>query len=102
MALPNLTPEQRAEALEKAAAARRQRSELLGKIKDGSMTVEAVLKTADNPIVTKTRIQSVLLAVPGYGKAKVTELMGRLEIDEKRRVGGLGPRQREALIATFA
>lgn len=101
MALPTLTPEQRTQALEKAAAARKQRSELLGKLKDGSMTVQTVLNTTDDQIVVKTKVRQVLEAVPGWGKVKVAQLMERLEIAETRRVGGLGPRQREALIAEF-
>jgi hypothetical protein len=93
--------EQRAEALEKAATARKARSELFGKIKDGSTTVAAVLNTTGDDIVIKTKVTQVLMAVPGYGKAKVAELMGRLEIAEGQRVGELGSRQREALIAEF-
>ena len=34
MALPHLTPEQRAEALEKATVARRRRAEIKGKLKN--------------------------------------------------------------------
>jgi hypothetical protein len=101
LALPTLTPEQRAQALEKAAAARKQRSELLGKLKDGTTTVQAVLNIKDDQIVIKTRVRQVLEAVPGWGKVKVAQLMEKLEIAESRRVGGLGPRQREALIAEF-
>ena len=42
MALPTLTPEQRAEALKKAAAARTARKELREKIANGQETIPAV------------------------------------------------------------
>ena len=40
MALPTLTPEQRAAALAKAARARKLRSELLSAVKSGDLTSE--------------------------------------------------------------
>ena len=42
MALPTLTPEQRADALAKAAEARKARSELLASIKSGTTSIEKV------------------------------------------------------------
>ena len=44
MALPNLTPEQRAEALEKATRARRRRAEVKSALKSREMTLSAVLE----------------------------------------------------------
>ena len=41
MALPQLTPEQRADALKKAAAARKARAELKGELKSGKLTLAA-------------------------------------------------------------
>ena len=38
MALPTMTAEQRTEALAKAAAVRKARSELIGKVKEGKVT----------------------------------------------------------------
>ena len=47
MALPQLTPEQRAAALEKAAQARKVRAELKDKLKRGATDLPEVLKQAD-------------------------------------------------------
>jgi len=47
MALPDLTPEQRAAHLAKAAAARHARAELLARVKDGTTTVAEVLASDD-------------------------------------------------------
>jgi hypothetical protein len=46
MALPVLTPEQRAQALAKAAEARKKRAEVKGELKSGKRTLADVLKTA--------------------------------------------------------
>ena len=47
MALPQLTDEQRAAALEKAAAARRIRAELKDRLKRGGTNLQQVLKDAE-------------------------------------------------------
>lgn len=100
MALPTLSEEQRKQALEKAAAARRARSELLEGIKTGTTTVESVLKRADtDEIVKKTKVTQLLKALPGYGPARVTQLLEQAQIAENRKLGGLGERQRQALLA---
>ena len=91
MALPQLTDEQRKQALEKAAAARHARAELREQIKKGEKPLESVLNS-DDPIAS--RIESL----PGYGKAKAAKIMEELGISATRRVQGLGVRQREQLL----
>ena len=56
MALPQLTPEQRAEALKKAAEARKARAELKEKLKRGGTDLKQVLADADeDPIIGKMK-----------------------------------------------
>ena len=98
MALPTMTPEQRADALVKATAARQARSALLTQVKSGSLTLKHLFERGDDDIVKKTRVQQVLRALPGYGPAKVTTLMTDSGVDEKRRVGGLTGAQRARLL----
>jgi len=57
MALPTLTPEQRQEALKKAAAARAARKELRDRITSGQETIPAVLDRAkSDTVVGKTKV----------------------------------------------
>lgn len=99
MALPTLTPEQRAEALKKAAAARTARKELRDAIARGEQTIPAVLDRAkSDQIVGKTKVADLLKSLPGYGPAKVSQLLEQTGIDASRRAAGLGERQRQALI----
>jgi|SRR5882757_4028744 len=99
MALPALTPAQRAEALEKATQARQARGHLLEQIKSGQTSIAAILaRSATDPVVAKTRVNVFVRAVPGYGAAKAAAVLTKVGIAEGRRVAGLSPKQSEALI----
>ena len=94
MALPQLTDEQRAAALEKAAAARRVRAELKERLKRGGTDLQQVLKDAENDeILGKMKVSALLEALPKVGKVKAQEIMTELEIAPTRRLRGLGDRQ---------
>jgi hypothetical protein len=99
VALPTLTPEQRADALAKAAEARKARSELLATIKSGKQTIASVLNRAkDDDTVGKTKVVALLKAVPGVGAVKAAALLEQAGVDPSRRAKGLGERQRTQLI----
>ena len=99
MALPDLTPEQRAQALEKATQARRRRAEVKNALKARSMNLSEVLELADSDeAVAKMKVVSLLARV-GTNTAAV--LMDEYKIAQSRRVRGLGPVQRKALVERF-
>lgn len=50
-------------------------------------------------LVKKTKILAVIKALPGVGTVRAAQLLEQVRIVDTRRVGGLGARQREALIA---
>ena len=100
---PLLTPEQRQAALEKAAAARRQRAEVKDKLKIGSLSLEELFDQADR----KDEAGGMLAKLQRRERARVaarrrqgdaTRLMGELDISESRRLGGVGQNQRERLL----
>ncbi|MFN8105724.1 MAG: integration host factor, actinobacterial type [Acidimicrobiia bacterium] len=101
MALPpQLTPEQRNAALEKAAAARRARAEIKEKLKMGSTTlVDLFEQTDSSDIVAKMKVLAVLESLPGVGKVKARQLLDKYDISDTRRLRGLGTNQRENLLA---
>ena len=101
MALPQLTDEQRKEALEKAAKARHERAELRENIKSGKVTLAEVLDS-DDPIASRMKVSALIESLPGYGKAKANKIMEELGISASRRVKGLGARQREQLLEALA
>ena len=102
VALPELTEEQRAAALEKAAAARRARAELKERLKRGGTNLKEVLAKSDSDdILGKMKVSALLEALPGVGKIRAQQIMERLEIATSRRLRGLGERQRKALLSEF-
>ncbi len=81
MALPPLTPEQRAAALEKAAKARKDRAEVKNNLKRGAITLPAVLKQGQSDdTVGKMKVSALLEAMPGVGKVRARQIMERLGI----------------------
>jgi signal recognition particle GTPase len=96
---PMLSPEQRQAALEKAAAARRQRAEVKDKLKMGSLTLRELLDQAGgDDVIGKMKVLAVLESLPGLGKVKARRLMEEVGISDTRRVQGLGANQRHALL----
>lgn len=96
---PTLDPAQRAAALQKAAEARSARAELKNKLKMGSVTLKEALSKADNdPVVGKLKVVALLESLPGLGKVKARRVMEEIGIADTRRVQGLGPQQRQALL----
>lgn len=97
---PALTPEQRQAALEKAGEARRQRAEVKGKLKQGSLGLDELLDQAGrDEALAKLKVVSVLESLPGVGKVQARRIMAELDISESRRLRGVGRHQREGLLA---
>ncbi len=102
MALPQLTPEQRAAALEKAGQARKVRAELKERLKRGGTDLKQVLHdSSSDEVLGKMKVSALLESLPKVGKVKAQEIMTELEIAPTRRLRGLGDRQRKALLARF-
>ena len=103
MALPQLTPEQRQAALDKAAASRRERAEIKNRLKHSGASILDVLREGQiNDVIGKMRVIDLLQSMPGLGKVRARQLMERLSIAESRRVRGLGTKQVAALEREFA
>ena len=102
MALPPLTPEQRAAALEKAAIARRERAEVKNRLKyaQGSLA-EAISQAEQVESIGKMKVSALLESLPGVGKVRARQVMDEIGISESRRVRGLGPHQVRALVERF-
>ena len=97
---PQLTPEQRAAALEKAAAARAARAEVKNQLKIGSMTLAEALASTSST-VGKLKVVSMLESLPGVGKVKARKIMDEIGIADNRRIQGLGSQQRQALLESL-
>lgn len=99
---PVLTPEQRADALIKAAHSRRARADAKAKVKSGLLGISDVLILAKSePAIAKMRVSELLESLPGVGKIRAAAIMERLAISAPRRIQGLGIHQRAELISEF-
>ena len=102
MALPPLTPEQRAAALEKAAASRRERAEVKHRLKHSQASIAQVVATGKtNDVIGKMRVSALLESMPGVGRVRARQIMEEVGISESRRVRGLGQNQVAALLERF-
>lgn len=100
---PQLTDEQRAAALAKAAEARRVRAEAKELLKTGSLRLSELFEKADSDeLLAGLKVERALAAMPGTGKIKAKRLMESVGIAENRRIRGLGDKQKEALLAEFS
>lgn len=102
MALPQLTPEQRAEALAKAAAARRERAEVKNRLKYAQGSLREVIEAGkDNEVIGKMKVSALLESLPGVGRVRARQIMNEIGIAETRRVRGLGTNQVQRLLEHF-
>ncbi|WP_445154287.1 integration host factor, actinobacterial type [Arthrobacter sp. Hor0625] len=99
MSLRPLTPQERADALHKAAAARAARAEAKERLKSGRLSVSELLSAGDSDeAIARMRVVELLEALPGIGQVRAAAIMDRLGIASSRRVRGLGIHQRRALV----
>lgn len=102
MALPPLTPEQRAKALEKAAEARAVRAEVKNRLKySGGKLSEVIGEGQQDNAIGKLKVLALLESLPGVGKVTARTVMTEVGISESRRVRGLGPQQIAKLVDRF-
>ncbi|HBL37389.1 MAG TPA: integration host factor [Firmicutes bacterium] len=101
MPLPQLTLEEKKQALKKAQQVRSQRAKIRQDLKAGRTGIREVLEQTDSDVVAKMRVAYLLESLPRIGKVRTRKIMNEIGIDETRRVQGLGSRQRQALIERF-
>lgn len=102
MPAPKMTEEQRAEALKRAGEARRVRAEIKQLLKTGSLTLVDVFDRAEeDELIAGIKVASLVVSMPHMGKVKAKRLLEEIGIADNRRLRGLTPRQREALLESF-
>ncbi|GGU42822.1 integration host factor, actinobacterial type [Streptomyces violascens] len=100
MALPPLTLEQRRAALEKAAAARKERAAVKEALKHRKLSLGDVLDSTSEA-VRKLPVRALLEALPDVGKVRAQRILDEMQISDSRRVRGLGNAQKERLLERF-
>lgn len=97
--VPRLSAEQRADALATALAGRAVRAEARADLKAGRISLAELLEQAGaDSRLASMRVTDLLAALPGHGRVRAAALLSELGIAESRRIRGLGPHQRAALL----
>lgn len=94
---PPMTSDQRAAALVKAAEARAARALIKERLASGDVTLRAALESDDSHMA-RLKVVTLLESLPGIGKVKARRIMDEIGIAGNRKVQGLGPQQRKALV----
>lgn len=83
---------------DKAKETRAARARIRADLKAGRLSPAETMARIDDPIVGRIRVSTFIRSLPGFGKAKAEKVIAEMGIMENRRLGGLGPRQRESLL----
>lgn len=94
--LPQLTPEERFAASQKASETRRTRMRLKREMKEGNLSVAAAIEL---PVMRRMKVFEFIRAIPGIGTNRAKEFMLANSIADNRRVGGLSKHRRAQVIA---
>jgi hypothetical protein len=98
--VPARSADQRLEALRKANAIRVERAQLKKDLAAGRVQIVDVLALPPEFAETE-RVSVLLLAVPKYGRARVSRLMAKTRVSDSKRLSGLTERQRAELTQHF-
>ncbi|CAN2198503.1 Gmk Guanylate kinase [Candidatus Nanopelagicaceae bacterium] len=99
---PQLSPEQRARALEKAKESRQIRAAVKARVKSGELSItDVITMSKDDEAIAKMRVLELVESMSGVGKIRAKTILERLEISLTRRVQGLGRHQLESLETEF-
>lgn len=103
MPVPELTTEQRHEALKKAMETRTERAAIKNRLYNGTITLTQAM---DEPVMQKCRLNALLKSQKGVGEHAITKFYDEaaksgVTIAANRRVGGLTQRQRDYIVEYF-
>src|ERR1700683_5658955 len=98
LAAPERSLTQRMEALQRANDVRSRRAQLKRDLKAGRQPIHELLLEPPEYLET-AKVFDLLLAVPKYGRVKVSKILSQCKISTSKTVGGLSERPRAALAA---
>jgi hypothetical protein len=99
-----ISPDQRAHGVVAAARSRAARARLLSGLRSGALTLSQVWAAVDadkRSPAARTRLVTVLRALPGIGEARAQMVLSQVGLTPDRRLAGLGQRQRDGIAAAL-
>ena len=95
--VPARTEAQRKAALEKANQIRSYRAKLKRDLHDRQRTPAALIRQTP-PLCETMKVYTLLTATPRIGQKKALAILTAAQVSPSKTLGGLSPRQRDALI----
>ena len=95
---PERSLAQRQAALRQATEIRSRRAQLKRDMKAGIVRDASPLVASPPEYLETMKIFDLLLALPKYGRVKVSKTLTRCQISPSKTLGGLSPRQRQLVI----
>ncbi|TSA22328.1 MAG: guanylate kinase [Actinomycetales bacterium] len=93
---PDLSPQERKAAGEKAVASRRERAEIKAALTSGEIGIFEAINDGRQSI-QRMRVSELLDAAPGIGPRRAFTIMSKAGISDTRRIAGLGKHQLQRL-----
>lgn len=81
----------------KAVAARRERADIKRRLKEGTLDLRSLL-ALESEAKDRMLVMEMLESLPFIGEIRAKDLMERIGISSRRRIAGLGGKQRERLL----
>ena len=97
-AAPEISPDQRMEALKRANDIRSKRAQLKRDLKAEKVKIQTLLLDPPEYVLT-AKVIDMLMAVPKYGRVKTNRILNQCRISPSNTIGGLSERQRSELVA---
>lgn len=94
---PTRSPSQRMEALRLANAVRSERAQIKRDLKASRIRFESLLQSPPECVHT-AKVVDLMLAMPRYGRVKVSKVLQQCRISPSKTVAGLSERQRLDLV----
>lgn len=94
---PQLDSETRRANGMKAVAARRERADIKRRLKEGTLDLRSLL-ALESEAKDRMLVMEMLESLPFIGEIRAKELMERIGISSRRRIAGLGVKQRDRLL----
>lgn len=92
----------RVAAAKRSVEARRSRAAVKARIASGEVAPVRVLREAPGSEYAQMRVTEFLTSIPGVGPRRAEDILDRVGISPRKRLGGLGVRQAEALARYLA
>jgi hypothetical protein len=103
MTFNNLSESDRNKSLEKARQIRKKRAEIKGQLKKGKTDIKKLFNDKElfEEYIINMKVLDLVSALPGNGRVNALKILRDLNINQNKKVGGLGRNQKQNFYQFF-